>query len=151
MNDRIIEKIETILIQLGRVESKLDAIIDALHDYDEGTSHCEYSGLPSVKSYDEPKQAPCSKHDAASWDEEEAERRMDIIGQNGNEGLHYDNETEHEHNMLTSPSYREWWEQNKERILEKDVMEKIERIKQIDKEISDRQARIADMLINNKI
>lgn len=58
---------------------------------------------------------------------------------------------QHEHNMLTSPSYREWWEQNKVNILEKDVMEKIERIKQIDKEISDRQARIADMLINNKI
>ena len=115
MNDRIIET-------LTRIESKLDAIIDALHDYDEGTSHCEYSGLPSVKSYDEPKQAPCSKHDAASWDEEEAERRMDIIGQNGNEGLHYDNETEHERNILTSPSYREWWEQNKERILEEDKL-----------------------------
>ena len=32
---------------------------------------------------------PCVGHDKASWDEEEAERRMDIIGQNGNEGSHY--------------------------------------------------------------
>jgi hypothetical protein len=27
-----------------------------------------------------------------SWDVDGAERRMDIIGQNGNEGLHYDKE-----------------------------------------------------------
>ena len=42
---------------------------------------------------------PCSGHDAASEEhlksveqymEEEAERRMNIIGQNGNEGTHYD-------------------------------------------------------------
>ena len=40
---------------------------------------------------DTPKLHPCSSgHDAASWNEEELERRMDIIGQNGNEGLHYD-------------------------------------------------------------
>ena len=31
---------------------------------------------------------PCSAHNEAS--EEELERRMDIIGQNGNDGLHYD-------------------------------------------------------------
>jgi hypothetical protein len=35
------------------------------------------------------KTPPCSGHDQESWSEEEAERRMDIIGQNGNEGLHY--------------------------------------------------------------
>ena len=26
------------------------------------------------------------------WDEEKTEKRMDIIGQNGNEGLHYEEE-----------------------------------------------------------
>ena len=31
----------------------------------------------------------CSKHDEASWDEIENNKRMDIIGQNGNEGSHY--------------------------------------------------------------
>jgi len=29
---------------------------------------------------------------------------------------------QHEHNILTSPSYREWWEQNKERILAEDKL-----------------------------
>jgi hypothetical protein len=38
------------------------------------------------------KTPPCSGHDQESWNEEEAERRMDIIGQNGNTGEHYENE-----------------------------------------------------------
>ena len=80
MNNNIIERLE-------RIETKLDEVIAALHAYDDNELHCEYSGLPSVKAYE--KVAPCVGHDAASWDEEEAERRMDIIGQNGNEGLHY--------------------------------------------------------------
>jgi hypothetical protein len=44
MNDKIIET-------LTRIETKLDNVIKALHDYDEGTLHCEYSGLPSVEAY----------------------------------------------------------------------------------------------------
>jgi hypothetical protein len=95
MDSKIIET-------LTRIETKLDNVIKALHDYDEGTLHCEYSGLPSVEAYSDEaygessfeafmdtKQSSCVGHDKASWDEEEAERRMDIIGQNGNEGLHY--------------------------------------------------------------
>lgn len=35
---------------------------------------------------------PPHPSDAAQWNEEETERRMDIIGQNGNEGLHYEDE-----------------------------------------------------------
>ena len=35
------------------------------------------------------KKYPCVNHDANSWDEEEANKRMDVIGQNGNEGSHY--------------------------------------------------------------
>ena len=30
------------------------------------------------------------KHALSNWDIEEVEKRMDVIGQNGNEGLHYD-------------------------------------------------------------
>jgi len=41
------------------------------------------------------KTPPCSGHDQESWNEEEAERRMNIIGQNGNEGLHYNAEGLH--------------------------------------------------------
>ena len=101
MNNEIIERLE-------RIETKLDNVIKSLHDYDEGTLHCEYSGLPSVEAYSDEVYGessfeafqltndyisslggPCVGHDKASWDEEEAERRMDIIGQNGNEGSHY--------------------------------------------------------------
>ena len=79
MSSNFIERLE-------RIEAKLDEVIAALHAYDDDQLHCEYSGLPSVKAYeDEPRGGPCSKHDEASWDEE----RMDIIGQNGNEGTHY--------------------------------------------------------------
>ena len=101
MNNEIIERLE-------RIETKLDNVIKSLHDYDEGTLHCEYSGLPSVEAYSDEAYGessfeafqltndyisslggPCVGHDKASWDEEEAERRMNIIGQNGNEGSHY--------------------------------------------------------------
>jgi hypothetical protein len=81
MNNNIIET-------LTRIETKLDEVIAALHAYDDNELHCEYSGLPSVKAYE--KVAPCRGHNKASWDdEEEANKRMDIIGQNGNEGSHY--------------------------------------------------------------
>ena len=39
------------------------------------------------------KTAPCVGHDTASWEEEDKlNKRIDIIGQNGNEGTHYDNQ-----------------------------------------------------------
>ena len=76
---------EIIIGKLNRIEAKLDAVIKALHEYD---GNDEY-GESSFEAFMDTKAGPCSKHDEASWDEEEAERRMDIIGQNGNEGLHY--------------------------------------------------------------
>jgi hypothetical protein len=76
---------EIIIGKLNRIEAKLDAVIKAMHDYD---GNDEY-GESSFEAFMDTKAGPCSKHDEASWDEEEAERRMDIIGQNGNEGLHY--------------------------------------------------------------
>jgi hypothetical protein len=42
---------------------------------------------------------PCVGHALAS-DEEEMNERMDIIGQNGNEGLHYDINTEYENDKI---------------------------------------------------
>ena len=81
---------EIIIGKLNRIEAKLDAVIKAMHDYD---GNDEY-GESSFEAFMDSKAksnlgGPCSKHDEASWDEEEAERRMDIIGQNGNEGSHY--------------------------------------------------------------
>lgn len=55
------------------INQRLEELIKALHDYDDDLSY-------------EPQRGACSKHDEASWDEE----RMNIIGQNGNEGTHYD-------------------------------------------------------------
>ena len=68
---------EDIISKLERIETKLDEVIKALHEYDDDQiQHCEYSGLPSVKAYDE----------------EAANERMNVIGQNGNTGEHYENE-----------------------------------------------------------
>jgi hypothetical protein len=90
--DNINKQLETINGILDRIDAKqqaindkLDEVIKALHEYDdENNLHCEYSGLPSVKTYDE--------KDIMIWDVDGAERRMDIIGQNGNTGEHYENE-----------------------------------------------------------
>jgi hypothetical protein len=87
MKDKIIEKVETILIQLGRVEAKLDAMIKAIHEYDDS----EY-GESSFEAFQ------LTNEYLSSLNEEEMERRMDIIGQNGNEGLHYDMGVENDSN-----------------------------------------------------
>ena len=74
-------------IKTQLINDKLDEVITALHEYDDDQiQHCEYSGLPSVKAYDE--------KDIMSWNVDGAERRMDIIGQNRNTGEHYDDDRE---------------------------------------------------------
>jgi len=78
---------EIILDRLERIEAKLDAVIKALHEYDDDQLYCEYSGLPSVKAYDNNEYGESSFE--AFQDEMELNKRMDIIGQNGNEGSHY--------------------------------------------------------------
>jgi len=77
---------EIIIGKLNRIEAKLDAVIKALHEYD---GNDEY-GESSFEAFMDSKVEPCRGHDKASWDDEEAaNKRMDIIGQNGNEGSHY--------------------------------------------------------------
>jgi len=73
--------------QLDRIEAKLDKVIKALQEYD-GLD--EDFNQPEDE-YGKYKGSPCTNHDEASW-EEEMNQRMDIIGQNGNEGLHYEEE-----------------------------------------------------------
>jgi hypothetical protein len=82
MDSKIIET-------LTRIETKLDEVIAALHAYDGDEWNEPNDALKEAAAQYNKLVAPCRGHDAASWDEEEAERRMDIIGQNGNEGLHY--------------------------------------------------------------
>ena len=73
----ISELVTRIDAKVLEITTKLDELIKALHEYDdENNLHCEYSELPSVKAYDE----------------EAANERMDVIGQNGNTGEHYENE-----------------------------------------------------------
>jgi hypothetical protein len=73
--DGLSELVTRIDAKILDINTKLDELIKALHEYDDDLSTFE----------DGPQQGACSKHDEASWDEE----RMDIIGQNGNEGIHY--------------------------------------------------------------
>ena len=88
---------QIILGKLNRIEAKLDAVIKALHEYDdENNLHCEYSGLSPVKAYSNEEYGESSfeafqltNDYISSFNVDGAERRMDIIGQNGNEGLHY--------------------------------------------------------------
>ena len=47
---------------------------------------------------------PCVGHDKASWDEEEANKRMNIIGQNGNEGSHYVTNEEADEDAISTQS-----------------------------------------------
>lgn len=74
--------------QLDRIEAKLDKVIKALQEYD----GLDEDFKEPEDEYGQYKKSPCVKHDEASWEEEEANIRMNIIGQNGNEGLHYDTE-----------------------------------------------------------
>ena len=53
------------------INTKLDELIKALHEYDDNDEYGE------------------SSFEAFMDDEEAANKRMDIIGQNGNEGSHY--------------------------------------------------------------
>ena len=70
---------EIIIGKLNRIEAKLDAVIKAMHDYD---GNDEY-GESSFEAFQ------LTNEYLSSLNEEEMERRMDIIGQNGNEGSHY--------------------------------------------------------------
>lgn len=74
--------------QLDRIEAKLDRVIKALQEYD----GLDENFKEPKDEYGKYKRTPCTNHDEASWEEEEANIRMNIIGQNGNEGLHYEEE-----------------------------------------------------------
>jgi hypothetical protein len=105
---------EIIIGKLNRIEAKLDAVIKALHEYDGNDEYGESSFeafqltneyLSSLNEKEAERIPPCVGHDKASWDDEEAERRMDIIGQNGNEGLHYVTNEEADEDAATFDDY----------------------------------------------
>ena len=78
LND-ISELIDRVDAKVFEINNKLDELIKALHAYDD-----DGYGESSFEAFQD------TKNDILNWDVGGAERRMDIIGQNGNEGLHYD-------------------------------------------------------------
>jgi len=76
--DGLSELVTRIDAKILDINTKLDELITALHEYDDENI---YSG------YDEPNVALLKA--AGLYNEAAANKRMDIIGQNGNEGIHY--------------------------------------------------------------
>jgi hypothetical protein len=108
MNNNIIET-------LTRIEAKLDAVIKALHEYDGNDEYGEDILNWNVDGAE--RIPPCVGHDKASWNEEETNKRMDIIGQNGNEGSHYVTNEEADEDAATFNDYGE-------RVYNKDTQDK---------------------------
>jgi hypothetical protein len=69
--DGLNELVTRIDAKILEISTKLDELTKALHDYDGNDEYGE------------------SSFEAFMDDEEAANKRMDIIGQNGNEGSHY--------------------------------------------------------------
>jgi hypothetical protein len=76
--DGLSELVTRIDAKILDINTKLEELITALHEYDDENI---YSG------YDEPNVALLKA--AGLYNEAKANKRMDIIGQNGNEGIHY--------------------------------------------------------------
>ena len=79
----ISELVTRIDAKVLEITTKLDELIKALHEYDnDGYGESSFEAFKLTNDY------------ISSLDVDGAERRMDIIGQNGNEGLHYDDDRE---------------------------------------------------------
>ena len=89
MNE-INEQLKAINVHLSIIDTKtqlinarLDELIKALHEYDdESYGESSFEAFKLTNDY------------ISSLDVDGAERRMDIIGQNGNTGEHYDDDRE---------------------------------------------------------
>jgi hypothetical protein len=133
---------EIIIGKLNRIEAKLDAVIKAMHDYDGNNEYGESSFEAFMDSKNDilnwnvdgaERIPPCVGHDAASWDDEEAaNKRMDIIGQNGNEGSHYvtNEEADEDANervpleILQAEQLRQWEEERGKEDYHNDIQPK---------------------------
>ena len=80
----ISELVTRIYAKVLEITTKLDELIAALHEYD---GNDEYGELP-FEAF------KFTNDYISSLDVDGAERRMDIIGQNGNTGEHYDDDRE---------------------------------------------------------
>ena len=79
----ISELVTRIDAKVLEITTKLDELIKALHEYDnDGYGESSFEAFKFTNDY------------ISSLDVDGAERRMDIIGQNGNTGEHYDDDRE---------------------------------------------------------
>jgi len=81
------EKMSIILAKITAIEDKLDRVIKALQEHD-GVDE-DFNEPYDEYAWNSVSSASVEK-DIMSWNVDGAERRMDIIGQNGNEGTHYE-------------------------------------------------------------
>jgi len=96
--DGLSELVTRIDAKILDINTKLDELIKALHDYDGNDEYGE------------------SSFEAFMDNEEAANKRMDIIGQNGNEGSHYvTNEEADEDAKInnTQPKQKQYWKNNR--------------------------------------
>ena len=103
--DGLSELVTRIDAKILDINTKLEELITALHEYDDENI---YSG------YDEPNVALLKA--AGLYNEAEANKRMDIIGQNGNEGSHYVTNEEADEDAATFDDYGKrivWVDENK--------------------------------------
>jgi len=63
---------------------------EEIDDYDEDWDIEESFNTELIEDIEVNEPEEITKTDVSQWDSEAAEKRMDIIGQNGNEGIHYD-------------------------------------------------------------
>jgi hypothetical protein len=80
------EQLNRILSKIDSIEAKLDRVIKALQDHD-GLDE-DFNEPEDEYAWENINSAASEKYNRL-FDEEEVNKRMDIIGQNGNEGTHY--------------------------------------------------------------
>ena len=81
------EQMSIILTKLVNIEDKLDRVIKALQEHD-GIDE-DFNEPYDEYAWNSVSSASVEKNNRL-LDEEESNKRMDIIGQNGNEGTHYE-------------------------------------------------------------
>jgi len=86
--DGLSELVTRIDAKILDINTKLDELIKALHEYDDDGE----SSFEAFQDKELEKAAAKYSEIILNWDVDGAERRMDIIGQNGNTGEHYENE-----------------------------------------------------------
>ena len=99
--DELMDAFQTLVIGLGYHESAWKSwILDRADEYRETDAEDLKKQLTEWQT-DEVADVVFHRH--TKWDENQANERMDVIGQNGNEGLHYESEYD-DYGQLIEPN-----------------------------------------------